>query len=106
MAYNYDDDAPTNQYPASDPGQCRHGWRSDQCPYRYDNSAPMGACGGSKAAESTDSERTFSDDDLDREVARVNAARAGTPLPLLLLRYHVSGAVARGEAEPIIEVRP
>ena len=27
-----------------DPGQCRHGWKADECPYRYDDSAPMGAC--------------------------------------------------------------
>lgn len=30
--------------PPVDPGQCRHGWRADQCPNRYDDSAPMGAC--------------------------------------------------------------
>lgn len=34
----------------SDPGQCRHGWRADQCPSRYDDTAPMGACGKPEVA--------------------------------------------------------
>ena len=30
---------------AHDPGQCRHGWRADQCPYLFAEWAPMGPCG-------------------------------------------------------------
>ena len=43
-----------------DPGQCRHGWKADECPYRYDDSAPMGACGKDNSGGGKTGQRTAS----------------------------------------------